>query len=286
MISTDKIRSIRSGVLIVGHGTRDPAGRAEFQQTVDAVRLRLAEPAEGCFLELAEPDIAVGVQRLVTAGVRQIVALPLLLFAAGHAKQDIPAALAAAAEAQPGVTIWQADSLECHRAILQASAEQFRAALRAAAQGAGNDRSRALDEAENIHWLLVGRGSSDPTAIEKVRQFAAARLALTPGIRASVAFVAAAQPRLPVELARLATSSARRIVVQPHLLFYGEVLREIVAAVEAAARFAEANQAGGPNGGVAPRWHVTAHLGPSDLLVEAVLDRIAAARIPSNLASR
>src|SRR5437870_4104997 len=92
----------QQGLLLIGHGTRDPIGQAEFLQTVELVRARCGElPVEYGYLELAEPPIAAGVAALVRAEVTEIIAAPVLLFAAGHAKDDIPRELANAVEQFP-----------------------------------------------------------------------------------------------------------------------------------------------------------------------------------------
>src|SRR5436190_70542 len=83
------------GLLLVGHGTRDSAGLAEFRELHRLLVERAGElPVESCFLELAEPNISAGIEALLARGVRQIVVAPLLLFAAGHAKRDIPEGVA------------------------------------------------------------------------------------------------------------------------------------------------------------------------------------------------
>ena len=247
----------KQGLLLVGHGTRDPLGRAEFLQTVALVRERCGGvPVECGFLELAEPTIGAGVEAFVRRGVSQIIAAPVLLFAAGHAKEDIPRELASAANRFPGVGVCQARPLECHPAILELSAERFRAALATTA-----DESQNCRATDSTLWILVGRGSSDPEAIAKVHEFAVARRQLTPVSQVAVAFVAAAQPRLPQTLVEAATSLAERIVVQPHLLFHGEVLHEIRNQVSAIAERFPAKQ-----------WLVTDHLGVSQKVVEAILD--------------
>jgi len=83
------------GVLLIGHGTRDAVGTAQFFELGERLSARLAPvPVEACLLELQPPTIPEGWQRLVDRGAVRIHAAPLLLFAAGHAKSDIPDELA------------------------------------------------------------------------------------------------------------------------------------------------------------------------------------------------
>ncbi|WP_425495273.1 sirohydrochlorin chelatase [Paenibacillus tengchongensis] len=58
---------------------------------------------ETCFIELASPSIAEGVELCVRAGAGRIYIVPIILFAAGHAKLDIPAALDWARKNYPAV---------------------------------------------------------------------------------------------------------------------------------------------------------------------------------------
>ncbi|MEE3220587.1 MAG: CbiX/SirB N-terminal domain-containing protein, partial [Planctomycetota bacterium] len=79
-----------SGLLLVGHGTRSSRGRDELLTTANAVGSRMEIVVEPAFLELTEPTIDDAVTRLADRGVRRMTVMPLLLFAAGHAKRDIP----------------------------------------------------------------------------------------------------------------------------------------------------------------------------------------------------
>jgi sirohydrochlorin cobaltochelatase len=240
------------GVLLVGHGTRQQAGLAEFFEVVERVRQLLREyVVEPCFLEIAQPDIAAGVRRLLDQGIRQIVVSPVLLFAAGHAKRDIPAVVNEALTGFSGITTQQLPPLECQPQIVELSAQRFAEAL------------HGLPEISLKHTLLllVGRGNSDPTAIAEMHRFAALRGARSDLGQISVCFVAMAQPNLEAGLRLAAESPFERIVVQPHLLFSGQVLGEIAAAVAKQA-------AGQPN----RQWIVAPHLGPSPLVAEAIVD--------------
>lgn len=244
--------SDRDGLLIIGHGTRCAAGRAEFEAVVDEVAARCpGQYVAAGYLELARPTIAQAAAALAAAGARRIHALPLLLFSAGHAQRDIPAALRAAAASFPGLEVSQGPALECQEAILRLSAMRFTQAL----QG-----QRRMARADTL-WLLVGRGSRDPRAQAAFRRFARLRRRRTPVGRQETAWLAMAQPRLGEALARAAGRSYRRVVVQPHLLFAGELATQVCREVASAARRWPEKE-----------WLVTQHLGDSGLIAEAVLE--------------
>lgn len=240
------------GILLVGHGTRRQAGLAEFFAVVEQVR-RLATEfiVEPSFLEIAEPDITAAVRRLLDRGVKQIVVSPVLLFAAGHAKRDIPAAVQATIHGLNGVTVWQAPPLECQPGIIELSAQRYTEAL--------HRHPKILPE--NTLLLMVGRGNSDPSAIAQMHRFAALRAERSQLGRVTVCFVAMAEPSLEVGLQLAAESSFQRIVVQPHLLFCGQVLEQIGRAVAIqAARHPDR------------QWLVAPHLGTSPLVAETLVD--------------
>src|SRR5690606_2597655 len=107
------------GLLLVGHGTRDTAGQAEFLSVAAQLAERFpASAVEPCLLELCEPTTTQGSARCVQRGVQRLVVQPLLLFAAGHARRDIPEEIAKAARLYPDVQFPQAGHLGCHARIL------------------------------------------------------------------------------------------------------------------------------------------------------------------------
>lgn len=256
------------GVLVVGHGTRDVVGSAEFDEVVRRLVERLAPtPVEPCFLESAEPTIAAGFERLVARGVRRVTVAPLVLFAAGHAKRDIPEAVAAAAVRHPGVAWRQAAHLGLHPRLVELSTLRFDEAT------AGRPPVAA---AETL-LIVVGRGSSDPEAAAEARAYAELCGRTGRAGRVETAFAALCRPT-PDEVLQSAAAAGdvRRIVVQPHILFSGEVLGKIAGRV-AAARSSHT--------GI--EFIRTDRLGPHELVVEAVLERLsAAASLPPSLSSR
>jgi sirohydrochlorin cobaltochelatase len=262
----------RPGLLLVGHGTRSPVGTGEFLALAGLVGQRLAGvPVEPAFLEMNEPSIRQALARLFERGARQVVVVPLLLFAAGHAKRDIPAAVEAAiradsqfvSDAYRRTTL--ADHLGCSAAILELSRLRFTQSLQGLPPIA----------AERTCLVLVGRGSHDESAIAEMHHFAELRAGAEPLGGVEVAFLAMAQPQVQDVLPQLAARDWQRIVVQPHLLFHGDLYDALARRVQAlAAQYSQ------------QQWLLTPYLGealPSgpaaELLVAAILQRFGAAAI-------
>ncbi|WP_435252978.1 CbiX/SirB N-terminal domain-containing protein, partial [Streptomyces tendae] len=100
---------VRPVLLVVAHGSRDPRHAATVHALVRRVRaLRPDVRVETGFLDFNVPSVQGVLESLETEGVRDVVALPLLLTRAFHAKADIPAVLAAA---PPLLGILQAEVL-------------------------------------------------------------------------------------------------------------------------------------------------------------------------------
>jgi sirohydrochlorin cobaltochelatase len=170
-------------------------------------------------LELAEPTIEQAIQKLVEADVGQVFVMPLLLFAAGHARRDIPAAVAAALP--PGCRTVFAEPLGCETEILELSHRRLQQARRVGAAVNRGDQAGS-----DTCLLLVGRGSSDESATAAMHEFARLRQDRA-GIASEVAFLAKARPLLADHLPRIAARGYRRVIVQPHLLFAGELAASV-----------------------------------------------------------
>ena len=79
-----------TGIMICGHGSRDEGAVAEFEKLALGIRKRSnGIPVEYGFLEFATPVIKDGLAALVNQGVTDVLAVPGMLFAAGHAKRMI-----------------------------------------------------------------------------------------------------------------------------------------------------------------------------------------------------
>jgi sirohydrochlorin cobaltochelatase len=249
------------GLLLVGHGSRDKPGEREFLQTARLVAQNVPQAAvEPCFLEFAQPNIALGFQRLVRRQTRTIVVVPVLLFAAGHVKRDIPAAVAEAATRHPGMEVIESSHLGCHEAILELSRLRYGEAIA---------KRPAVDAGETV-LVMVGRGSRDAEATAEMLRFVTRRAQSARVRRAIASFVAMAEPDLPQALDEAGSLGIARVVVQPHLLFGGVL-------VDRVRRTVEVRSARDPR----TEWMTTGHLGPSELVVQAILCRAAEALLTS-----
>lgn len=239
-------------LLLVGHGTRDPDGVRDFRALVRRASARLAAvpvPTSGGFIELSAPPLTEAVEQLWRQGHRRLAAVPLVLVGAGHAKGDIPAAMARERARRPGLSYAYGRPLGPHPILLDLLAERIDAAL------AGAPRRGAT-------VLLVGRGSSDPDANAEVAK--TARLLWEgrgyDGVETS--FVSLAAPGVAQGLDRALLLGARRVVVAPYFLFRG-VLPDRVGA--------QAAEWAGRHPGVDVR--VAPVLGDCDALAELVVQR-------------
>jgi sirohydrochlorin cobaltochelatase len=269
LASFDASATRSAGVLLVGHGTRSARGKQEFLTLAPVVAQRAGLPVEAGFLEMAEPTIATATARLIDRGTRHIVVAPLLLFAAGHAKDDIPRAVASALTALGAndVTSQQAKHLGCHRAIVDLSNRRFTESLQVL---------HPLSAADTC-LLLVGRGSRDESATAEMHEFARLRAQQSPVGGTSVAFLAMAQPRIQPTLRELGQHGWKRVVVQPHLLFHGDLHDTLSSAVESCRKEWPKTE-----------WALAPYLGMGlaedrpvrDLLCAAIGERIRAALTP------
>jgi sirohydrochlorin ferrochelatase len=198
-------------LFIIGHGTRDEAGVAEFRSFVDVVRAEAAPLAVGGgFIELAEPDLDTALDELLASGAATngIVAVPLVLLGAGHLKNDGPGALARARRRHPNITMTYGRELGVHPTILSVAEARAREAM-----GTTDPDDHAV--------VLVGRGSTDPDAnsdLHKVCRLVwdQRRLGLV-----EPAFVSLAPPSVPAALDRCRRLGATTISVVPFFLFAG-----------------------------------------------------------------
>jgi sirohydrochlorin cobaltochelatase len=149
----------RLGVMLCGHGSRNRLATAEFANLAGKLAAAFPHwPVEHGYLEFATPVIRDGLDALRRKGAMRILAVPGMLFAAGHAKNDIPSVLNRYA-AEHGIAIDYGRELGVERGMIAAAAARLRQAL------ATSTKSVPLSD---TLLVVVGRGSSDPDANSNV----------------------------------------------------------------------------------------------------------------------
>jgi sirohydrochlorin cobaltochelatase len=215
----------RIGVMVCGHGSRDIDAVEEFQRLVRHLASRLpGHPLESGFLEFARPILREGLDRLRGRGVDHVLAVPGMLFAAGHVKNDVPSVLNAYA-AEHGIRIDFGRDLGIDPKLLAAARDRIEAAL----------ATRAKRPREHTLLAVIGRGTSDPDANGNVAKVA--RM-LWEGMGfgwAEAGYSGVAHPRVDALLERAARLGFGRIVVFPYFLFTGVLVRRIYAQTDAVA---------------------------------------------------
>ena len=274
--------------MVVGHGTRDPGGTRQFFELVERVDRRCELTVAPAVLEFQQPDIDAAVESLVGQGIRHIHIAPLLLFAAGHAKTDIPGEVNAAIDRLGvDVTTDQCRPLSRTDALVAAATDRLMRTLNASGDGNADDagdarnHTKPFGEDDEIALVMVGRGSRDPCATSDMRilgQWVYDDLRrIDPRLqRLQTCFYAMAAPKLPESLDAVAerwvTGPRRKLLVHPHLLFAGRLFDAIARQCD------EANQRIVERTGLVDAVRLSGYLGPEPDVADALLTRIAQLR--------
>lgn len=244
----------RPALLIVGHGTRNASGAGEFHELVGLVRRRNPGlPVEGGFIELSRPPISECVNRLAGEGVRNISAVPLMLLAAGHAKDDIPATLVREKMAHPDLSFRYGRSLGIRPELLELMDERISAVV-------------SGEEKADTAVLVVGRGSSDPDANSDLSKVARLFWEGRPYPLVEGAYVSMTPPGVAGGLERCRRLGAKRVVVFSYFLFTG-VLEERIRR--------QSEEYAAENPGMEVRY--AGYFGPHERVADLLMERYAEA---------
>ncbi|MER5531804.1 sirohydrochlorin chelatase [Streptomyces sp. NPDC002677] len=238
---------VRPVLVVIAHGSRDPRHAATVHALVRRVRsLRPGLRVETGFLDFNIPSVYGVLESLAAEGVRDVVALPLLLTRAFHAKADIPAVLR---EAPTRLRIRQAEVLGPSPLLLAALERRlYEAGLTPA------DKS-------STGVVLASAGSSDPEAIAVIADIAR-EWRHTGWCAVRPAFASASLPRTEDAVRELRDLGCARVAVAPYVLAPGFLPDRIARGAAEADVLAEV-------------------LGPAPEVARVLLERYDAARTPA-----
>ncbi len=217
-------------IMILGHGSRSASAIREFSNMVMQLKNRYAPtPVEYGFLEFATPIIRDGLEKLRQQGAKRILAVPALLFAAGHAKNDMPSVVNQYQQEHKDVVVNYGRELAIDPRLLQAAAQSILSILPSFSSPAEQKNYMA----ETL-LVVVGRGTSDPDAnsnVSKVMRFLWEGLGFGWG---EVAYSGVTFPLVAPALDKIVGLQYRRVVVFPYFLFSGILVDRIYDAVDEA----------------------------------------------------
>ncbi|MFI7011136.1 sirohydrochlorin chelatase [Streptomyces sp. NPDC050145] len=204
----------RPVLLVIAHGSRDPRHAATVHALVREVRAqRPGLRVETSFLDFNVPGPLAVLESLAAEGVRDVVALPLLLTRAFHAKSDIPAVLR---QAPPTLRIHRADVLGPSPLLLSALDRRlYEAGLTPA-------------DKPTTGVVLASAGSTDPEAIAVIAEIAR-EWRHTGWCAVRPAFASASLPRTEDAVRALRALGCPRVAVAPYVLAPGRLPDRITA---------------------------------------------------------
>lgn len=209
----------KTGIMLCGHGSRDERAVAEFQALAEHMKRRLPQyDVDYGFLEFATPIIRDGLDALRAKGNTRILALPGMLFAAGHAKNDIPSVLNRYQAEHADVTIAYGRDLGIDLKMLRAAGDRVQQAIDAAGEHVAR---------HDTALVVVGRGTSDPDAnsnIAKVMRMLWEGFGFGWG---ETAYSGVTFPLVAPSLRHVAKLGYKRVIVFPYFLFTGVLVERI-----------------------------------------------------------
>ncbi|WP_433292698.1 sirohydrochlorin chelatase [Pseudonocardia sp. CA-142604] len=189
-------------LLLVAHGTRDPAGAVVTERVAAQAAAALGVRVAPCFVDVRRPSPADALAELPGP----CVVVPMFLAAGYHVRVDVPAQLAATGRRD--VLLGQAFGPD--PALVTAAADRL------AEAGAGPDDA----------VVLAVAGSSDPYAQADGAK-AARRLGRALGRPVTLATIATGGPRVGEAVAALRAGGAQRVAVASWLLAPGLFQRHL-----------------------------------------------------------
>ncbi len=205
------------GILIIGHGSRNIHATNEFAKLACSIKSLIPSiPVEFGYLEFSKPIISEALDKLRKRSVKKVIAIPAMLFAAGHAKNDIPAVLNDYA-AKSGIEIVYGRELGIDNLMINAAGERIKESISSFSEVPLNQTL----------LVVVGRGSSDPDAnsnVSKITRMLVEAIGFAWGetVYSGVTF-----PLVEPGLRHLIKLGFRRIVIFPYFLFSGVLVSRI-----------------------------------------------------------
>ncbi len=213
---------MKKGILLCGHGSRTKTGTDAFKELVALLKKRYTDyEVDYGFLEFNHPVYEASVERLYEKGIREIYALPVILFAGSHAKNDIPYEMNTIQQNYPDLTIKMGKHLGVNTNLLELAKKRI----------LEREESLMPIDRKDTCLVVVGRGTTDPDANSDVHKLACM---LGEGLGfgfTTVAYSGTAYPTVKESLELVNKMGFKRTIAVPFFFFTGVLLQRIYGQV-------------------------------------------------------
>ncbi|GAC1310540.1 MAG: sirohydrochlorin chelatase [Mucilaginibacter sp.] len=245
---------MKEGILLCGHGSRKTAGVEEFKKLVEILKNRYKTTFEVDygFLEFNHPLFEAAVERLYSKGIRTIYALPVILFAGAHAKNDIPYELNTIQSYYPDLKIKMSSHIGVNAHVLDLAKKRIEE----------TELTLTPIDRKETCLVVVGRGTTDPDANSDVNKLMSM---LWEGMGfgfATTAYSGTAYPSVDQSLNLVEKLGFKRTIVIPFFFFTGVLLDRVYSILE------EKNNAS------SQEFVYAAPFGTDELMLKAFDDRL------------
>ncbi len=204
-------------ILICGHGSRNKLAITEFQELTKLIQKRYPNIlVEYGFLEFAKPSLIDALENLRVHSIKKVIAIPAMLFAAGHVKNDIPSLLMNYSS-KTGIEIIYGRELGINNLMISAACERVKDVFK---------QNSTLKPEESL-LVVVGRGSSDPDAnsnVSKITRMIVEGIGLGWG---ETVFSGVTFPLVEPGLKNVLRLGYKNIIIFPYFLFSGVLVTRI-----------------------------------------------------------
>ena len=223
------------GIMVCGHGSRSTAAVEQFSFVVNQLSSYFPNiPLEYGYLEFSNPVIRGGLDKLRKRGCNHILAIPGMLFAAMHAKNDIPSVLNNYSKLH-NIKIEYGRDLSIDNNLIEAASDRVKECISKA-----NETGSIVSNSDTC-LVVIGRGSSDPDANSNISLVARLIMEKTNLGCVEVGYSGVTFPLVKPCLEHVVKLGFKRIIIFPYFLFTGILIDRIYGFTDMVA---------GDNGGI------------------------------------
>ena len=217
MDTLDSNLNKQTGILICGHGSRNKLAIREFHELTRLIQQRYPSIiVEYGFLEFAKPSLTDALDKLRNSSIKKVIAIPAMLFAAGHVKNDIPSLLMSYAK-KTDIEVIYGRELGINNLMISAACERVKEVFK---------KNSSLVPEKSL-LVVVGRGSSDPDAnsnVSKITRMVVEGVGLGWG---ETVFSGVTFPLVEPGLRNAVRLGYKNVIIFPYFLFSGVLVTRI-----------------------------------------------------------